>query len=54
MALTAASIRALQSMVLVVLVPEVVRELELEDEDDDDVLLVLEVVLLTVMIAGPP
>ncbi len=40
-------------MVLVVLVPEVVRELELEDEDDDDVLLVLEVVLLTVMITGP-
>jgi hypothetical protein len=49
--LTAASISALQSMLLVVLVPDVEMELVVpEDEDDDDVvLLVLDVALLTVM-----
>ncbi|WP_407160823.1 hypothetical protein [Bradyrhizobium sp. STM 3557] len=51
LALTAAWIRAPQSMLLVVLVPDVEIELvELDDEDDDEVvLLVPEVALLTVM-----
>ncbi|WP_315705553.1 MULTISPECIES: hypothetical protein [unclassified Bradyrhizobium] len=55
MALTAESIRPVQSMELVVLVPDVVTELELDEDDEDDVvLLVPEVALLTVMIWGPP
>jgi hypothetical protein len=50
-ALTAAWIRAPQSILLVVLVPDVEMELvELDDEEDDEVvLLVPEVALLTVM-----
>jgi hypothetical protein len=53
-ALTAAWISAPQSMLLVVLVPDVEMELvALDDEDDDEVvLLVPEVALLTVM-TGP-
>ena len=48
LAATATSINLLQSMVLVVLVPEVVMELvELDEEDDEDEVLLL--VLLTVM-----
>ncbi|MFN5450091.1 hypothetical protein, partial [Bradyrhizobium sp.] len=58
LASTADWIRAVQSIVLVVLVPDVVSELlELvvdEEEDDDVVLLVLEVALLTVIRRHPP
>ncbi|WP_315745381.1 MULTISPECIES: hypothetical protein [unclassified Bradyrhizobium] len=51
LALTAESIRPVQSIELVVLVPDVVTELELDEDDEDDVvLLVPEVALLTVMI----
>lgn len=51
MASTADWISAVQSMLLVVLLPDVVMELvEPEDEDDeDDELLVFDVALLTVM-----
>lgn len=52
-ALTAAWISALQSMLLLVLVPDVVMVLvELEEEDDDDVV-AFEVALLTVMTGDP-